>query len=94
MNFEGDAQPFEQFAGPRQRIERFEVGRAHLGPLPRQQARRGHAGALQADHQYSFAVHIHGYLSFNVVNANNASTRPAIQKRAMIFDSAQPLASK
>ena len=34
------------------------------------------------------------YLSFNVVSANSASTRPAIQKRAMIFDSVQPSASK
>ena len=36
----------------------------------------------------------HGHLSFNVVSANSASTRPAIQKRAMIFDSVQPSASK
>ena len=34
------------------------------------------------------------HLSFNVVSANSASTSPAIQKRAIIFDSAQPSASK
>src|SRR5450755_64981 len=32
--------------------------------------------------------------SFNVVSANNAITRPAIQNRVMIFDSGQPSASK
>ena len=34
------------------------------------------------------------HLSFNVVSANSASTSPAIQNRAMIFDSVQPSASK
>ena len=32
--------------------------------------------------------------NFSVVRANNASTNPAIQKRAMIFDSCHPSASK
>ena len=40
------------------------------------------------------ALQFHAHLSFNVVSANSASTRPAIQKRAMIFDSVQPSASK
>ena len=39
-------------------------------------------------------LQFHRYLSFNVVSANSASTRPAIQNRAMIFDSVQPSASK
>jgi hypothetical protein len=34
------------------------------------------------------------YLNFNVVKANNAITKPAIQKRVMILDSGQPSASK
>ena len=34
------------------------------------------------------------HLSFSVVSANSAITSPAIQKRAMIFDSCQPSASK
>ena len=38
------------------------------------------------------AVTLH--LNFNVVSANSANTRPAIQNRAMIFDSVQPSASK
>jgi hypothetical protein len=32
--------------------------------------------------------------SFNVVSANNANTRAAIQNRAMIFDSFHPSSSK
>ena len=34
------------------------------------------------------------YLNFSVVSANSAITSPAIQNRAMIFDSCQPSASK
>jgi hypothetical protein len=34
------------------------------------------------------------HLSFSVVKAQSASTSPAIQNLAMIFDSAQPSASK
>jgi len=34
------------------------------------------------------------HLSFNVVKAQSASTSPAIQNRAIIFDSAHPSASK
>jgi hypothetical protein len=37
---------------------------------------------------------IGNYLNFNVVNANNANTSDAIQKRTMIFDSDQPSNSK
>ena len=38
--------------------------------------------------------HLAPHLSFSVVSANSAMTSPAIQKRAMIFDSCQPSASK
>ena len=40
------------------------------------------------------AAQLNTHRNFNVVSANSASTRPAIQKRAMIFDSVQPNASK
>ena len=34
------------------------------------------------------------YLNFSVVNANNANTSAAIQKRTITFDSLQPINSK
>ena len=61
-------------------------------PSRSEQRRRRQTGLLHPDHQRLYALELH--LSFNVVSANSASTRPAIQKRAMIFDSVQPSASK
>ena len=81
-----------EFADAGQFVERLEVGGAHHGALADEQRRRSHTGLLHADHQRLYALEVHR--SFSVVSANRASTRPAIQKRAMIFDSVQPSASK
>ncbi len=81
-----------EFTDTGQLVERLEVGRAHHGALAEEERRRSHAGLLHADYQRVCALKVHR--SFSVVSAKRASTRPAIQKRAMIFDSVQPSASK
>src|SRR5690348_4087772 len=87
---------------------RFFLGHhAHVRALALKQFRRGLAGAFQPDYEHVCVRQIHlffrylqsrlcksGYLSFNVVSANNAITRPAIQNRTITFDSGQPSASK
>ncbi len=81
-----------EFADAGQFVERLEVGGAHHSALPDEQRCGSQTRLLHADHQRLFVLEVHR--SFSVVSANSASTRPAIQKRAMIFDSVQPSASK
>ncbi len=64
----------------------------HLRSFRTKQLHRGQAAACHPhdDDFASFEFH----LSFRVVNANNAMTRPAIQNRAITLDSAHPNCSK
>src|SRR5207248_3958514 len=69
------------------------VVRAHHGGAARaQQVRRGHAALSQPDHQGMAALEVH--LSFSEASAISASMMETIQKRTMIFGSAQPCSSK
>ena len=60
--------------------------------LTGEKARRRPPGPAQADHQRSLAVDVHR--SFSVLSASSAQAKPAIQKRTITFDSAQPSSSK
>ena len=68
----------------------------HLRSVRRQELRRGHTRTSQANHHRPFARQFHRlrHRSFSVLNENSAKTRATIQKRMMIFDSAQPFSSK
>ena len=78
---------------PGQLVQRLQIGGAdHARPRARSNAAEATPDFFMPDHQRLYALELH--LSFSVVSANSASTRPAIQKRAMIFDSVQPSASK
>ena len=71
-------------AAPSERARVFARGQRHLK-----------AGGSQdwLPHK-STDLEFWSHLSFSVVKAQSASTRPAIQNLAMIFDSVQPSASK
>ena len=94
LQFEGDRKARQHLRRFAQLVERLQVGRPDARAQARQQFGRRQPRFFHADHQHSGAGPVHRHLSFSVVSANSASTRPAIQKRAMIFDSVHPSASK
>ena len=65
----------------------------HSRSLFHQQLHRRDAAARHSDHDCSRTFHTL-HRSFSVVSANNASSRPAIQKRMITLDSAHPNCSK
>ena len=74
-------------------VERLQIGGAHRRRRARAETPPRPRPDFSIPTTRAFVPSI-VHLSFNVVSANSASTRPAIQKRAMIFDSVQPSASK
>ena len=73
------------------------VGDGDGRPLAEAEPRRGQAAPRQADHGDLLALELretrHGYLSLMERRATRASMTETIQKRTMIFGSAQPLSS-
>ena len=51
------------------------------------------AGQREADDDDLLALELHGYLSFSVPSASNASSAEISQNRTMIFGSSQPILS-
>ena len=94
LQFEWDIEARQHLGGLAQFGQRLQVGRAHARAQACQKLRRRQPRFFHADHQHSGAGPVRCHLSFRVVSANSASTRPAIQKRAMIFDSVHPSCSK
>ena len=68
----------------------------HPRSLFQQQLHGRDAAARHSDHDRSRTFHFHRSFSsqLQVVSANNASSRPAIQKRMITLDSAHPNCSK
>ena len=64
----------------------------HSRSLFHQQLHRRDAATRHPDHDRSRSIHFHR--NFSVVSANNAISRPAIQKRMITLDSAHPNCSK
>ena len=91
---EGNVEPGQHRLRVVQLVQGLEIGGAHDRAMACQQFGCRHTGSLHPDHQRFDPAQLQAHLNFNVVRANSAITRPAIQKRAMIFDSAQPSASK
>ena len=71
---------------------RARVGDGNRSPTRSEKARGGLTGLPQPDDQRFPALVSHR--NFNVLSANKAQTRPAIQKRTITFDSGQPICSK
>ena len=76
----------------RQLVLRQTVRCRHYGPARHEKPGGRPAGLPEPDDEHALIFKIHR--SFNVLSANSAQTKPAIQNRVMIFDSGQPSASK
>ena len=66
----------------------------HMRAAVQQKLSRCPSAFSKTRYHYFFSAQFHDYLSFNVLMASSAITMPIIQKRTIIFDSAQPLSSK
>src|SRR5260370_40381057 len=84
---EGDFQTIEQRRRRRHIRQGAHIRSSNVVSLRDEELHARESGFLHSDHEY---VH----LSFSVVSAKSARTKPTIQKRTMIFDSDQPSASK
>src|SRR5207302_4653440 len=71
---------------------RLVIGGDDARAFERKQPRRGHPALAQPYHESALALELH--LSFSEASAINESMIDAIQKRTMIFGSAQPSSSK
>ena len=87
-----DRQPLERGRGRPEFVFRARIRYRDQRAPAQQKARRRQAGLAQSDDQHAFSLPSHR--NFSVLNASKAHTNPAIQKRAITFDSGQPSCSK